>query len=40
VENLLDTDPPLYPNWQQANTTRRSMDVLGRRYLLAFQYNF
>ena len=38
VENMFDEDPPIYPSWQQANTSPSQYDVLGRRYFLSLSY--
>ena len=38
--NAQDAEPPLYLNWQQANTDPSLYDVPGRRDQLAFQYDF
>jgi outer membrane receptor protein involved in Fe transport len=38
VENLTDADPPIYPNYVQANTDPSQYDVLGRRYFVRLNY--
>ena len=38
VENLADADPPIYPNYVQANTDPSQYEVLGRRYFVRLNY--
>jgi iron complex outermembrane recepter protein len=38
VENLTDTEPPIYPTYVQANTDPSQYDVLGRRYFVRLNY--
>lgn len=40
VDNVTDTDPPLFPSYSQANTDPSAYDVLGRRYYLGLGYRF
>lgn len=40
VDNLTDTDPPVFPSYSQANTDPSVYDVLGRRYYLGASYRF
>jgi iron complex outermembrane recepter protein len=40
LDNLTDEDPPLFPDWIQANTDPSQYDVLGRRYYLEMVYRF
>jgi outer membrane receptor protein involved in Fe transport len=40
VENLTDADPPIFPNYVQANTDPSQYDVLGRRYFARMNYRF
>jgi outer membrane receptor protein involved in Fe transport len=40
VDNVFDKTPPIFPNWQQANTDPALYDVLGRRTYLRLQYAF
>jgi outer membrane receptor protein involved in Fe transport len=38
AENLLDTEPPIFPSYVQANTDPSLYDTLGRRYYLRLNY--
>lgn len=40
IDNLTDTDPPVFPSYAQANTDPSVYDVLGRRYYLGASYRF
>ena len=40
IDNLTDTDPPVFPSYSQANTDPSVYDVLGRRYYLGASYRF
>ena len=40
VDNVTDTDPPLFPSYSQANTDPSAYDVLGRRYYMSLGYKF
>jgi iron complex outermembrane receptor protein len=40
VDNVTDTDPPLFPSYSQANTDPSAYDVLGRRYYVSLGYRF
>ena len=40
IDNVTDTEPPIFPSWQQANTDPSQYDVLGRRYYFGLQYRF
>jgi len=38
AENVLDTEPPIFPSYVQANTDPSLYDTLGRRYYLRLNY--
>jgi outer membrane receptor protein involved in Fe transport len=40
VENVANTDPPIFPTYVQANTDPSQYDTLGRRYYLRASYRF
>ena len=40
VENLTDEQPPIFPNWVNANTDPSQFDVLGRRYYVTLAMRF
>ena len=40
IDNLTDTDAPIFPSYAQANTDPSVYDVLGRRYYLGASYHF
>lgn len=40
IDNVTDTEPPLFPGYPQANTDPSQYDVLGRRYWAAVRCQF
>ena len=40
VENLTDEQPPIFPQWSNANTDPSQFDVLGRRYYVTMAVQF
>jgi outer membrane receptor protein involved in Fe transport len=40
IENLTNVEPPIFPNYVQANTDPSVYDVLGRRYFARLTYRF
>jgi outer membrane receptor protein involved in Fe transport len=38
IANILDEQPPIFPDYQQANTDPSVFDVIGRRYWLSLNY--
>ena len=40
VENLTDEQPPIFPQWSNANTDPSQFDVLGRRYYVTMAMRF
>ena len=40
VINVANTDPMIFPSYQQSNTDPTVYDVLGRRYFVNLNYKF
>jgi iron complex outermembrane receptor protein len=40
IQNVGDTDPPIFPSWSNANTDASQYDVLGRRFFVGLNYKF
>ena len=40
VENVTDEQPPIFPQWSNANTDSSQFDVLGRRYFVTMALQF